>query len=265
MATEKPEQPVAANVPQQPPNVVRSHSRLPLWLKLLYSAFFAVLVPRYLRDYGPTNFLYFCDVALLMTFVALWTEKSLWASMPAVGITLPQTIWIADYVAGLFGTRITGTAQYMFSPKIDLFTRSLSYFHLWLPILLVGIIWKLGYDRRAFVAWTLLAWGALAGLLLLHAGPARSEPQSQRPGQHQQRLRTQRQRAAALDAAARLAGRPDDCLPARVIPAGTHSFFAVLSHSSVDVNRCKVESRSILCQPEYPSPPTPLPQGARGE
>ena len=161
MATEKPEQPVAANVPQQPPNVVRSHSRLPLWLKLLYSAFFAVLVPRYLRDYGPTNFLYFCDVALLMTFVALWTEKSLWASMPAVGITLPQTIWIADYVAGLFGTRITGTAQYMFSPKIDLFTRSLSYFHLWLPILLVGIIWKLGYDRRAFVAWTLLAWALL--------------------------------------------------------------------------------------------------------
>ena len=44
--------------------------------------FVAVLVPVYLRDYGPTNFLYFCDVALLMTLVAIWTESSLWASAP---------------------------------------------------------------------------------------------------------------------------------------------------------------------------------------
>ena len=35
--------------------------RIPLWLKLAYTAFMAVLVPVYLRNYGPTNFLYFCD------------------------------------------------------------------------------------------------------------------------------------------------------------------------------------------------------------
>ena len=34
---------------------------IPLWLKLAYTAFMAVLVPLYLRNYGPTNFLYFCD------------------------------------------------------------------------------------------------------------------------------------------------------------------------------------------------------------
>ena len=32
--------------------------RVPLWLKLVYSAFLAVLVPVYLHYYGPTNFLY---------------------------------------------------------------------------------------------------------------------------------------------------------------------------------------------------------------
>jgi hypothetical protein len=158
MATETPEQLIVESAPPLAPSPIASRGRLPLWLKLLYTAFLAVLVPRYLRDYGPTNFLYFCDVALLMTFVALWTENSLWASMPAVGITLLQSVWITDYVACLFGTQFTGTAQYMFSPKIDLFTRSLSYFHLWLPILLAGVIFKLGYDRRAFLAWTLLAW-----------------------------------------------------------------------------------------------------------
>ncbi len=64
----------------------------PLWLKLAYSAFLAVLVPYYLKAYGPTNFLYFCDVALLMALVALWTESPIWASIPAVGILLPQSL-----------------------------------------------------------------------------------------------------------------------------------------------------------------------------
>ena len=63
---------------------------LPLWLKLAYSAFVAVLVPSYWHAYGPTNFLYFCDVALLMTLVALWREDSLFASMPLVGILVVQ-------------------------------------------------------------------------------------------------------------------------------------------------------------------------------
>ena len=38
--------------------------RVPLWLKLAYSALIAVWVPVYLYYYGPTNFLYFCDTAL---------------------------------------------------------------------------------------------------------------------------------------------------------------------------------------------------------
>jgi hypothetical protein len=156
------------------PKGAERRSRLPLSLKLLYTAFLAVLVPSYLRDYGPTNFLYFCDVALLMTFIAIWSEKSLWASMPAVGITLPQLIWTSDFVAGLFGTRITGTAAYMFSPAIDLFTRALSFFHLWLPILLLGIVWRLGYDKRAFVAWTLLAWTLM--LICYYMMPAPPSP-----------------------------------------------------------------------------------------
>jgi hypothetical protein len=34
-----------------------STKRLPLWFKLAYSAFMAVLVPVYWHYYGPTNFL----------------------------------------------------------------------------------------------------------------------------------------------------------------------------------------------------------------
>src|SRR5262249_42233071 len=40
-------------------------------------AFMAVLVPVYLRNSGPTNFLYFCDVALIITLVGIWIESPL--------------------------------------------------------------------------------------------------------------------------------------------------------------------------------------------
>ena len=43
-----------------------TESKIPIAVKLAYTAFCAVLIPIYLRNYGPTNFLYFCDVALLM-------------------------------------------------------------------------------------------------------------------------------------------------------------------------------------------------------
>jgi hypothetical protein len=59
--------------------------RVPVWLKLAYTAFMAVLVPVYLRNYGPTNFLYFCDVALIITLVGIWIESPLLVSMCAVG------------------------------------------------------------------------------------------------------------------------------------------------------------------------------------
>jgi hypothetical protein len=46
--------------------ILPRQSRLPLWLKVLYTAFAGVLVPYYWRTYGALNFLYFCDVALLI-------------------------------------------------------------------------------------------------------------------------------------------------------------------------------------------------------
>src|SRR5437762_974411 len=71
-------------------------SHITLWVKLPYTLFVMVLVPYYWHAYGPMNFLYFCDVALLLTLVALWTESRLLASTQAVAILLPQMIWVID-------------------------------------------------------------------------------------------------------------------------------------------------------------------------
>jgi hypothetical protein len=132
--------------------------RVPVVVKILYTAFVAVLVPVYLHSYGPTNFLYFCDVAVLLTLAAVWLERPLLASMAAVGIVVPQMVWVADFMGGLCGHYVNEMTAYMFDEKIPLFARGLSLFHGWLPFLLLYLVWRLGYDRRALAAWTLLAW-----------------------------------------------------------------------------------------------------------
>ena len=131
--------------------------RIPLWLKVAYSAFVAVLVPYYWRTYGPVNFLWFCDIALLVTLPALWLENAFLFSMQAVAIVLPQLLWVVDFAAHLAGLHLIGAAAYMFDPKIPLFVRGLSSFHGWLPLLLLWAVWRLGYDRRAFPAQTACA------------------------------------------------------------------------------------------------------------
>jgi len=131
--------------------------KIPTVVKLAYTGFMCVLVPKYWIDYGPTNFLYFCDVALFMGLVAVWTEWSLWASAACVGILLPQTVWMADFLSSVLGKPLTGMTQYMFDEGILLFTRGLSFFHFWLPIFLVCLVSRLGYDRRALLVWTCVA------------------------------------------------------------------------------------------------------------
>lgn len=144
---------------------------LPLALKLAYTAFMAVLVPVYAINYGPQNFLYFCDVALLLTLVGMWTNSRLLISMCAVGILAPQVIWLADYMLQFVGLKITGMTDYMFDASKSLFLRGLSLFHGWLPLLLVYLVARNGYEPRAFKAWTVLAWIVMLVCYFFMPGP----------------------------------------------------------------------------------------------
>jgi hypothetical protein len=144
---------------------------IPLPAKLAYTAFVAVLVPYYWHAYGPTNFLYYCDVALLMGLAAAWTGRSLLASAPAVGILIPQAVWMVDFLAGVVGVQLTGMTAYMFNENLSLFTRGLSFFHFWLPLVLLWFLYRLGYDRRAFWTWASIAWVLMPVCYFLMPGP----------------------------------------------------------------------------------------------
>jgi hypothetical protein len=161
------------------PNPIGARSptgRIPLWLKLVYTGFVAVLVPYYWVTYTPWNFLFFCDVALFFALAAIWTESPLLASLPAVGLALPQLLWCLDFVTG---ARLVGMTAYMFDSRYSLLVRGLSLFHGWLPFLLVWMVWKLGYDRRAFVGWSIVSCVVLLVSFFLAPAPPppRDRPQ----------------------------------------------------------------------------------------
>ncbi|HKR59183.1 MAG TPA: hypothetical protein VJS64_05575 [Pyrinomonadaceae bacterium] len=136
--------------------------QIPLWLKIGYTLFVCVLVPAYWKHYGPGNFLWFSDSALLITVIALWLENSLLASIAALAVLLLDFAWNLDFLAQLItGRSLTGLSAYMFNREVSRFIRALSLFHVFFPVLLVWLLYRLGYDGRALFVQTLLAWIAL--------------------------------------------------------------------------------------------------------
>jgi len=132
---------------------------IPLGLKIIYTLFVCALVPVYWRQYGPSNFLWFSDIALLATVLALWLESSLIASMMSLAVLLPELVWNADFFAHLLtGRTLGGLSGYMFDAGRPLYLRALSLFHVFLPPLLIWLLYRLGYDGKALLAQTLLAW-----------------------------------------------------------------------------------------------------------
>jgi hypothetical protein len=140
---------------------------IPLAIKVGHSIFLCVLVPVYWRHYGPANFLWFSDIALLITAMALWLESRLLASMQAVSVVLLELLWIADFAMELaFGWRLVGIAEYMFKANTPLYLRGLSLFHLVIPVLLLWLVYRLGYDQRA---WLVQSAFAVVVLLMSYA------------------------------------------------------------------------------------------------
>lgn len=131
---------------------------IPIWLKIAYTAFVAILVPIYFAKYGPVNFLWFSDIALIVTVPALWLENSLLASMMAIGVLLPELVWNLSFFGRLLtGKELTPLTDYMFDAEKPRYLRALSLFHVFLPVLLLWLVAQLGYDPRAWVAQSLLA------------------------------------------------------------------------------------------------------------
>ena len=126
---------------------------MPLWIKITLTLFIFLLVPIYWRAYGLTNFLWFSDIALFCTCLALWLESRLLSSMMALGVMIPELVWSFNFFTG---GALFGGIEYLFDPVTPGYFRILTLFHIAVPLILLWMLSRLGYDRRALFWQTVL-------------------------------------------------------------------------------------------------------------
>jgi len=120
-------------------------------LRWLAVAWLGVYLPAYAHAYGLTNFLFLCNLGVLLTVVGLWRGSALLLSAQAVGAMAVCLAWWIDAGARLLlGAHVLGVTAYMWSPRYPLPTRLLSLYHVAWPILLVVCLRRVGYDRRGY-------------------------------------------------------------------------------------------------------------------
>jgi hypothetical protein len=125
--------------------------KIPLALKLAWTVFVLIWAPIYWKQYGPQNFLYYCDLGNLLILLGLWTESRLIISWQAVGLLVVQTLYVVDLLGALIsGRHFFGGTEYMFDPGIPLPVRALGLYHAVVPLLLLWAVRRLGYDARAW-------------------------------------------------------------------------------------------------------------------
>lgn len=163
--------------------------RLPMWLKLVYLGFVAVLVPAYTVEHGLGNFFWFSNVALLLGLVAVWRESRWLASTQLISVGVFELMWIVGFVVGLLrgGRPPFGITGYMFDPTIPLLVRGLSLYHIVLPVLLAWLVWRLGYDQRAWRVWVPIGWATVL-LTFFLTPPARNVNWVYGPGEDMQQV-----------------------------------------------------------------------------
>lgn len=139
--------------------MIENHDLFPLWMKLVFLVFVLILLPVYKNFYGWTNFLWFSDISLFITLIAVWTENALLASMMAVGLLIPEIGWNIDFFVRLFlKKKIFGLGEYMFDQDIPLYIRLLSLFHVILPVIWLYMLFCLGYKEYALILQTVFSW-----------------------------------------------------------------------------------------------------------
>ena len=132
-------------------------------LRWAVAAFLAVYVPAYALAYGFANFLFLCNLSVLLAGAGLWTCSRLLVSSQAVAIGLVGTAWTVDLGSRLLtGRHLIGGTEYMWDPQWPLFTRLLSAYHVALPLLLVFALRRIGYDPRGYWLQSAIAVVAVA-------------------------------------------------------------------------------------------------------
>ncbi|MFW6344836.1 MAG: hypothetical protein ACOC0M_00675, partial [Halomonas sp.] len=88
---------------------------LPLWLKLVFTAWILVWAPTFWVLVGPQNYFWLCNLANFLLLAGLWCESRRLVSMQWLAVALVGSLWTVDVgTAWLTGWHPIGGTEYMF-------------------------------------------------------------------------------------------------------------------------------------------------------
>jgi len=140
-----------------------SGQQLPLWIKLVFTAWILFWAPAYAILLGAENYFWLCNLASFLILIGLWLESRPLLSMQWLSVVLIGLLWGLDLaVAWLTGWHPFGGTAYMLDPDFPNLARLLSFYHLLLPLVAGYAIFRVGYQAKALLYQTLLTWLMIA-------------------------------------------------------------------------------------------------------
>ena len=119
-------------------------------IKILAWVFIAAWAFAYAAYYPLENFLWTCNIGLILTALALAADSRLLLSAVLIVVALPDLGWVLDVASAAWtGSHLFGGTEYMFDREIPLGIRLFSFEHLLLTPFLIYSLWGRGYDSRA--------------------------------------------------------------------------------------------------------------------
>ena len=119
------------------PYSVVPYSVVPYNIKISYYLFMAFLLPTYTIHYPLVNYFNLCNVHLNLVLISFLTDKPIFISMSAIGISIIQLAWSLDFFCETLGINFLGATDYMYNPILPLYLRLLSLFHAWFPFFFI--------------------------------------------------------------------------------------------------------------------------------
>src|SRR5580698_10285747 len=135
-----------------------SAHRLPAALRWGAIVWLAVWIPAYWHYWGAANFLHLSDISVVISCVGVFFESPLLITSQAVASPAVDAVWTLDWLWHLaFHRPLLGGTEYMFDEQYPLWVRSLSLFHIFLPLVLLWAVRRVGYDPRGWILQSVIA------------------------------------------------------------------------------------------------------------
>lgn len=127
-------------------------------LRWVAIAWLVVYLPAYAIAYPLINFLFLCNLGVMLTALGLLAGSQLLVSSQAVAAPVIGIVWTLDVGWRLMtGKFLFGATAYMWDPQYPLFTRILSTYHVFWPILVLYCVLREGYHRHGWPLQTAIA------------------------------------------------------------------------------------------------------------